>query len=210
MSKVNNIMSHQVLNIFPVPLIQIEFDKHDEYYFEDIEKSVNLPEGWEVPLNSTFPEIPNNDSFITPIVRDSLIIDLTKCIKKVFEKLNLPTEIYIDDFWYNIYHEDQGQEEHDHLGDVGEYNAFWSGIYYNKNASPTCFIRSDRMYKTQSFPESDVSDLSISFDRKYFSNVKDGDILLFPPYLEHYVMSQPWHKDNMRLTFAFNICRFKK
>ena len=41
--------NHKVINLFPVPIIQIEFDKHHEYYFEDIEKIVNLPEGWEDP-----------------------------------------------------------------------------------------------------------------------------------------------------------------
>jgi hypothetical protein len=201
---------HKILNIFPVPLIQIKFDKHENYYFEDIEKSVNMPESWQVPLNSSFPEIPDDDKFISPIIRDCLIIDITKCVKKVFAELNLPTEVHIDDFWYNIYHGNQGQEPHDHLGDVGSLLPFWSGIYYNKNSSSTCFIRSDKMYKTQCFPESNNSKLSGSFDEKYFSEVNDGDILLFPPYLDHCVMSESWHENNMRLTFAFNICRLKK
>jgi hypothetical protein len=201
-------MTYQVLNIFPVPLIQIKFDKHNDYQFEDIEKSVNLPEGWVMPLNSSFPEIKDNDPFISPIIRDKLIIDITKCVKNTFKNLNLPTNIYIEDFWYNIYHDNQGQEEHDHLGIVGERITYWSGIYYNKNSSPTCFIRSDRLYMTQGFPESNDSLLSYCFDKKYFSEVEDGDILLFPPYLEHYIISEPQHKTNMRLTFAFNIDRF--
>jgi hypothetical protein len=202
-------MTHKILNLFPIPIIQTKFDKHQDYYFEDVEKTVNLPDGWEIPLNTSFPNIEDNDKFISPVLRDTLIIDLTKCIKKVLSELNIPNNIYIDDFWYNIYHDGQGQELHDHLGDVGSINLFWSGVYYNKNASPTCFFRPDRMYKTQLFPESEDSDISGSYFRKYCPQVEDGDILLFPSYLEHKIESKSWHKDNMRLTFTFNVNRFK-
>jgi hypothetical protein len=202
--------NHKVINLFPVPIIQIEFDKHHEYYFEDIEKIVNLPEGWEVSVNSTFPKILDNDKFISPIIRDSLIIDLTKCIKNVFESLKIPSNIYMDNFWYNIYHDNQGQEIHDHLGDVGTEISFWSGIYYNKNASSTTFVRPDKIYKTQLFDNCEDSIIAESYFSKYHTEVKDGDIVLFPPYLDHYVNSQDWHENNMRLTFAFNLNTFKK
>jgi hypothetical protein len=201
-------MSFELINLFPVPVIQIPFDRHDEYYFEDIEKSVNLPEGWRIPLNSTFPRIPDDDSFISPIVRDCLIIDLTKCIKTVFDEMNIPSDIFIDQFWYNIYHDNQGQEEHDHLADVGLTNSFWSGIYYNKNASPTVFTRPDSIYKTQLFDGYETSAICKSFDRRYHTEAKNGDIVLFPPYLDHYVKSEDRHKDSMRLTFTFNLGLF--
>jgi hypothetical protein len=203
-------MNHKVINLFPVPIIQIEFDKHHKYYFEDIKKSVNLPDGWEMPLNTTFPKILNDDNFISPKVRDCLMIDLIKCIRTVFKQLNLPSDIYLDNFWYNIYHDNQGQEVHDHLGDVGTDISFWSGIYYNKNASPTTFIRPDKLYKTQSFENSENSTIAESLYHKYETEVKDGDIILFPPYLDHGVESKSWHKNNMRLTFSFNINIFKK
>jgi hypothetical protein len=203
-------MDHKVINLFPVPIIQIEFDKHHKYYFEDIEKSVNIPEGWEKPLNSTFPDIPDDNNFISPIVRDCLKIDLLKCIKSVFKQLTIHSNIYIDEFWYNIYHDNQGQELHDHMGSAHGDNAFWSGIYYNKNASPTVFIRPDKIYKTQSFENCENSAISESFCHQYSTEVKDGDIILFPSYLDHYVQSQSWHKNNMRLTFSFNINIFKE
>lgn len=203
-------MDHKIINLFPIPIIQIEFDKHHKYYFEDIEKSVNTPKGWDYPLNSTFPDIPDDNNFISPIVRDCLQIDLLKCIKSVFKQLIIPVNIYIDEFWYNIYHDNQGQEIHDHMGSAHANHAFWSGIYYNKNASPTVFVRSDNIYKIQDFENSEDSAISESFSYRYGTEVKDGDIILFPPYLNHYVQSQSWHKNNMRLTFSFNINMFKE
>jgi hypothetical protein len=200
--------SYNIINIFPTSLIQIEFDNHHNYIFEDIDKSVNKPDGWEMPLNCSFPHIRDDDPFISPIVRDNLIIDLTKCIKKVFRELDIPDLIYIDDFWYNIYHDNQGQEIHDHLADSGIQIPFWSGIYYNKNSSSTCFIRSDRMFKTQYFKNCTESAISEAFDAKYCPEVKDGDIILFPSHLEHSIRSEDWHTTSMRLTFAFNINLF--
>ena len=40
---------------------------------------------------------------------------------------------------------------------------------------------------------------------EYLPFVEDGDIILFPPYLEHSVKSKQKPKDDMRMTFSFNI-----
>jgi hypothetical protein len=202
-------IQHKIINLFPISIIQIEFDKHHEYNFSNIEKKVCKPDAWECSVNTSFPEILDNDSFISPITRDCLIIDITKCIKKVFNQLNLTSDIYIDEFWYNIYHDNQGQEIHDHLGGALTRTPFWSGIYYNKNSSPTTFIRPGKLYKMQSYSGCGESLLSSSFSERYHTEVKDGDIILFPPYLDHHVESKECHKDNMRLTFSFNVDLFK-
>jgi hypothetical protein len=202
-------MNYNVINLFPVPIIQIKFDNHNEYQFPDIEKSVNKPKSWERPLNTTFPSIKDDDSFVPNITRDCLMIDITKCIKKTFKQLNLLTDIYLEDFWYNIYHDNQGQEIHDHIGSVFTINPFWSGIYYNKNSSPTTFIRPGKSYKMQTYEGCEESNLADAFMEIYKTKVEDGDIILFPPYLDHYIETENRHKDNMRLTFSFNIGVFK-
>ena len=79
------------------------------------------------------------------------------------------------------------------------------GIYYNKNATPTVFHRGDKIYKTQLFNGSESTSLAPCLCASFSPSVEDGDILLFPPYLEHSVESQPQHKNNMRMTFSFNI-----
>ena len=85
---------------------------------------------------------------------------------------------------------------------------FWSGVYYNKNASPTKFFNDNAMINTQKFRGVEETALSTCLAEGYFPPVKDGDIVLFPPYLEHSVESQPQHKDSMRMTFSFNIFLF--
>ena len=69
-------MKYDVLGAFSVPFIKFKFSKHDEYEFDNVPKSVNLPSGWVIPLNSSFPNIRDNDPIVRADVRDNLKKDL--------------------------------------------------------------------------------------------------------------------------------------
>ena len=197
--------NYNLLGLFPVPVIRIEFKDHYKYNFPEVQRKDNRPEGWKVSLHTSFPGIGDDDPIVSPLVRDSLKNDLIDSIAEVFLQLRIPTNIEIDQLWYNIYHEHQGQEPHRHLPMVGGTIPYWSGIYYNKNASPTKFIRDDNLYGLQIFPGYDKSELAYPLSSDYSPNVKDGDILLFPPYLRHSIRSLSHHRDQMRMTFSFNM-----
>lgn len=194
-----------VLALFPNPIIHFKFQYHHKYFFEDIEKKVNLPEGWIVPLNTSFPSILDDDPIVTPDIRDELISDLKKNIDEVFFQLKCPMNYYFSDFWYNIYHDNQGQEIHHHFAKPGNKTVYWSGIYYNKNSSPTKFYRPSKMYSTQLFPGYEHSEIHDFYYATYSPKVEDGDVIMFPAYFEHSVDSKDYHKDNMRMTFSFNL-----
>lgn len=195
----------EVLNIFPIPLIKFKFKYHKNYNFNNIEKSIRLPDGWTVPLNSSFPNIKDDDNLVKPKTRDFLMSDIQFCINEVFEELNLPTNYTFKDFWYNIYHKEQGQESHHHLSYVSDYGVYWSGVYYNKNSSPTEFTRPDRLYQSQLFPGYKDCGIKESYYYTFNPNVEDGDILLFPPYLYHCVPEVQLKEPEMRMTFSFNL-----
>ena len=195
----------ETIGLFPVPIIRIKFKDHYKYNFPEVEKKDKKPSGWKIPLNTTFPNIPDDDLIVPPTVRDSLMRDMKDAIVDVFEPLNLPTNIGYNNFWYNIYHDNQGQESHDHLGSVGSLLPFWSGVYYNKNSTPTTFHRDDGTYKTQLFQGAENTSLAPCLAPNISPDVEDGDILLFPPYLTHSFESKNPHKNSMRMTFSFNI-----
>ena len=195
----------EMIGLFPVPLLKIKFKDHHKYNFPEVEKKEKKPDSWMKSLHTTFPYIPDDDLIVSPMVRDSLRRDLKDAVVEVSQELNIPTNIYLLQLWYNIYHDNQGQERHHHLGGVGQSTSLWSGVYYNKNASPTQFFRSDSSYKTQIFDGHEKSALATCLIGSFCPNVEDGDILLFPPYLEHSVQSEPQHKSKMRMTFSFNI-----
>ena len=195
----------EMIGLFPVPLLKIKFNHHYKYNFPEVEKKDQKPEGWVDSVHTTFPNIREDDDVVPSYLRDNLRRDLKTSIVNVFQQLNLPINIDFPQFWYNIYHDNQGQEKHCHLSLVGEPVLFWSGIYYNKNASPTEFFRSDTPYQTQRFDGYQKSALAPCLANSYSQSVEDGDIILFPPYLEHSIQSKPEHQDRMRMTFSFNI-----
>ena len=195
----------EMIGLFPVPLLKIKFNHHYKYNFPEVEKRDQKPERWVKSLHTTFPSIPDDDLIVSSFVRDSLKKDLYDSIVETFEQLNIPTNIEFLQLWYNIYHDNQGQEKHAHFSDVGQIVPFWSGIYYNKNASPTQFFNINDMRNTQKFCGFEETALAPCLAEGCHFPVEDGDIILFPPYLPHSVASKFEHKNKMRMTFSFNI-----
>lgn len=196
-------MSIELKRLFSVPVIKFKFTRHNQYKFPFIERSERIPNGWELSLNTSFPFTEDNDPYVTADVRDNLQEDLVYDISKVLKKLELPDKIYMDQFWYNIYHNNQGQEVHDHATGSGGTNCYWCGIYYNKGSSPTTFHAPHRYMKT-TIPSEYGSLMDQFYHDMYDVEVEDGDIILFPNYMVHEVRPDPDRKD-MRLTFSFNI-----
>ena len=194
-----------MLGLFTVPLLLIKFDNHYKYNFPEVEKKDQKPYTWRVPLHTTFPNIGDDDPIVSTEVRDNLSKDLLETIVNVFGEIGIPTNISFSNIWYNIYHDNQGQEKHNHIPMVGSSNPFWSGIYYNKNTSNTEFFRSDKLYLTQLFTGYEQTPMKDCLAESVMPIVEDGDIVLFPPYLEHSVKSKLEHKNKMRMTFSFNI-----
>jgi len=196
--------SYDVIEVFSTPIIKTRFPYHKKYKIGNYEKKEHFPSTWKIPLNTSFPNIEENDDFIDQNTLIMLKQDIKKCVDKLFRKINVTSDYYFEDFWYNIYYKDHGQEPHDHLpSNINSNISYWSGIYYAKNASPTTFIRNDLFKNSLNFFNNDRNKLKKYFN-DIFPSVKEGDILLFPSYLIHAVPIIK--KDNyMRVTFAFNI-----
>ena len=194
-----------MIGLFAVPLIKIKFKDHYKYNFPEVEKKDHRPHTWSRSINTAFPHIRDDDFVVSPMIRDCLKIDLKSSIVEIFEQLSLPINIDFTQFWYNIYHDNQGQEKHTHFSQVGFPVPFWSGIYYNKKASPTKFFSTNDMRETQQFKGWEESKISQCLAEACLFPVEDGDIILFPPYLPHSVESTPTHQNKMRMTFSFNI-----
>jgi|TARA_B100001996_G_scaffold12423_1_gene10414 hypothetical protein len=192
----------QLHQVFFVPLITFRFDYHSKYNIADTEKLDRRPKGWTTSVNSSFPNITDVDPIVSPQIRDSLMADLKQQIQYVFAENNIPDKFKYDSFWYNIYHDTQGQEPHTHLNGCMRKNPYWCGIYYHKGSTPTTFMRPDNNNRIHKFPhQSNVF-------QEYFADtlkpdIKDGDVILFPPYLEHCV--EPSTSATMRMTFSFNL-----
>jgi hypothetical protein len=194
-----------VHKIFPTALLQFSFNNHKKYNFPNAVETVNKPDNWDLPLNTSFPNIKPDDSFINLETQVSLKYDLLQCIQDSLQKINLPNTVDFLNFWYNIYHNKQGQEPHWHLPSVGNVMPYWSGVYYNKNCNPTVFHRDHGSYRTHNFAGAENSEVADCSWVEYRPDISDGDIVLFPPHLIHSVRLEPQHAELMRLTFSFNL-----
>lgn len=201
-------MSIELIPLFSVPVIKFKFSKHNNYNFPTIERRERIPDGWELSLNSSYPEIEDDDPYIFPETRDCIKRDLFSDVRAVLKRLGVPhKEALFSGIWYNVYHDDQGQEPHDHLLNAGEPNSYWSGIYYNRGASPTKFHNAHRYMKLCMPLPSDIhpdSPLLDMYSDMHEQEVEDGDVILFPPWLVHEVVPDKTRID-MRLTFTFNV-----
>ena len=185
-----------------VPIFTFKFEKHGRYLCPDIKKLDRRPRGWTTSVNSSFPSIADDDPLVSPLVRDNLMKDLKEQIAKLFYMHRIPDKFNFIDFWYNVYHESQGQEPHTHLTGCLDQTPYWCGIYYNTGFTPTTFFRPDINNKIHQFPYNG-GEFQDYFADTLQPQLKDGDVILFPPYLKHCVDLTT--SANMRLTFSFNL-----
>ena len=204
-------VNYKIKGLFPVPVIMIKFEQHEKYSNLPIMAKKDVkPEGWTVPLNTSYPNIVSDDDFISMEKAKELKSDIKNTIDSVFKEMGISTDYWIQSLWYNIYHNHQGQEVHSHLGALIPY---WCGIYYNKNASSTVFCKESGAHAVHKVPGWENSSQLIPSIGGFFApSVAEGDILLFPPYLNHYVPKQEGidSDDKMRVTFSFNLGHSKK
>ena len=194
-----------VYNIFPTPIIHLKLSTHNnfKFNFEDIKDKDTKPENWLDSVYTSFPNVLNNDKYIK--TKDLLKIkkDIKKEIDIVFKELEIPTSYSIKEFWYNVYHKNQSQESHMHLSEINKKNPYWSGVYYYSNCEPTIFLRNDINPLLQNFNKNMDSKLKHFYFTSWMPDIKDGDIILFPSYLNHKTNINK--TNNKRITFSFNL-----
>ena len=124
--------------IFSTPILVADFEKHNEYKdkFVDVPKFERKPKTWIASVNTSFPQVRPGDD----VMPDGIKEDILENVKSIMSFNGLPQEIDYNNFWYNIYYDNQGQERHDHLSPKNN-NPFWSGIYFAKKLAGHIGVR---------------------------------------------------------------------
>lgn len=129
--------------------------------------------------------------------------------------LNLNSHNYsINEIWYNYYVKYSSQEIHNHVRVFTEENKvnIFSGVYFlkiNQDHPKIIFYNPNLLSvnEAQSLKVKlyyDKSNIKHSFYHRFFElNVKEGDFIIFPSFLEHAIFQQK--VDEPRITIAFNI-----
>lgn len=98
--------------------------------------------------------------------------------------------------WFNLYDFTFFQEEHTH----SDFDVLLSGVYYAEmpeNSRPTTFTSNYKDLLKFSGYKDELAEFT--------PEVKQGDLVIFPPFVKHYV---PFHAiKERRITVAFNVSR---
>jgi len=190
------------IELFPVTVFQTQIKNNN------LLKKVLIKDILNSAKNLEIPETWITDKILTSFTEDSNIIEKNKLLLEntyldsISEIFDREVEVDIKKIWYNIYLNGEYQEEHDHLG--GIFNqAHFSFIHF------LCFDERDHKPPEFRDPLSQLRNLSLELDSNkwgevYVPKVREGDLLMFPSYLQHSVPAG--NKTSYpRITLSFNI-----
>lgn len=194
--------------LFPIHIHQINIRENDILQNEVFEKiqylqsknQMKIPKGWAT------------DELFTSFSYDNLnmkIFDNSRCLSEYYryiERLfDLNVKVGIDNLWFNYYVNGEWQEIHSHTANsVFQYPATFSCIH---------FLRFDSSVHTPPIfvdPYEPLRNISLEMESnrysgRYTPKVQEGDLIMFPSYLQHYVPKCKPTLGNPRITIAFNI-----
>ena len=191
-------------SIFAPFYYKAKFEGHDEvkstlldYISEKYKQSPsNQPQKWSCNVHTSHG------------MHDEKLFSLKETYEKgiipFFEEVRMPTvEADISEIWFNAYGKGQWQENHHHHG--CNPNLYFSAVHflkYDKSIHPAFVM--NNMNRILVSPYSigrktllDYWNLNEEID------VEEGDLLIFPTFMEHQVNVQ--ETDDLRVTVSFNI-----
>jgi len=195
------------------------------YYKDTIENNDEIKESLLPILNERYKNLEPPDSWITNKLHtsfnridddhDELFFSghnfyqkiLEKSYKKCFENFfNAEYIISIKSIWYNYYLENEYQEWHNHLGSIfspAHFACVHFLSYDNEIHQPTVFKDPLDKFRDHSY------ELEYDYCMQNIPNIKEGDLLMFPSYLDHCVHPVKKSQKCPRITISFNITLLK-
>jgi hypothetical protein len=200
-------MSIEKLNLFPTQVYKFKCTNHDK--IKDHLMKFVYPKFKEKGPNG------GAQSIFTDYIPNSGAMVNWNFMHKLYEPdiKNILTEIGFDfnvwemrqRSWYNFSTDNTEEWKHDHVGGSSTIN--WSYVHYvhleEENAG-TIFFNPDAKNLRAFCPTKDLAYLpNMYLYEREQPQVEEGDILLFPSWLEH---SSPAHQENrLRISVACNI-----
>lgn len=165
-------------------------EKHQEvkdYLMPHIEADDKKSSSWNCDVTSSYGE--NKHFFHNELLINEIVwkpVDLM--LETVQDTIQMPKESSLQEIWYNSYEPGQYQEVHNHRP-----KPIFSGIYlmHLEGKNTTAFVNQH--------------DHPLFNNTKVMDEVEEGDVIIFPSTLLHYVNPVPANK----ITVSYNIgCLF--
>lgn len=197
----------QLFKIFPVSFQKTNIEETNtlkEKYLNKIKESYysspSVPFGWSTTkIHTSFSNEQLND----------LIFGNGEFPKDLYFKyINLffdtDWEADIIDYWFNCYIDGDYQEQHNHCNQRGAFTPQFSCIHY-LSFDPT---RHHPVSFCDPLAAARASSLEMDFyeyDPLFTPEVNEGDFLMFPSWLDHFVRPSEPTPDYPRITISFNL-----
>ena len=196
--------------LFPIHIFQAHI-KENELIKEELSHAI---ENYRDKGNSKVPEGWLTDNLLTSYDADNFNFKLfteSQVTQRLYEKYILkffdrPTKVNVLDMWFNYYSDGEYQEVHTHVQpNMFSLRPHFSCIHYLKFDpevhQPVVFNDPIGILRQTNSIELD----SNNYNKKYEPQLREGSIIMFPPYLEHYVPKSEPTPNNPRISVAFNI-----
>lgn len=177
-----------MIDLFPVPIYITKVSNHDNIKKIVLSKIENndVPRRWNCSVNSSF------ETYHDWLYK--LHHNYDEVYNDFFQQFNCRAEVTTIDIWYNEYSINDFQEQHHHLP------ADFSCIHYiqlDKNHQGTTFVNPNRLINHSNLLLKQAS------PEMFTPYVTEGDIIIFPSYLEHFVKKQEINA--RRVTLSWNL-----
>jgi len=193
--------------LFPIHIFQTHIKENElikDELFSNIQKfskDVSIPDGWLTDNIKT--SFDNNNLNIELFGNDSIVHQYYQ--KYISHFIDKPTDFVVEDIWFNYYSNGEYQEKHHHqnhkkLSVVPQFSCIHYLKYDPEVHQPVIFEDPLELVRTSSL-EMD----SNYYSGKYIPEIREGSLLMFPSYLEHYVQKSDPTPENPRISIAFNI-----
>ena len=167
-------------------------------FVENTKDDCEVPEGW---LTTNITTSFENDDISRYLSNNfELKRQYIGVISKFFDDV---FKIKIDELWYNSYSNGEYQEAHNHLGDPIRPSHFACVHFLSFDPeihSPLTFCDPLASIRSHS-----IDMKSANYEEKYIPPVVEGDLIMFPSYLDHEVKSYPPTPNKPRVTISFNL-----
>ena len=198
-------MNPELFLLFPTPLVKFRLDRHKEHketYKDKLIKKFNERKG-----NPSYHFNAHENSyqlFDYENIKDNQIDSMCQQYADYLSG-NSVKDTYIES-WFNVHTQEMHQASHEHFG------AFFSGIYYMQFDSqldyPATFVNPSNKeiegWCIRSGKDIEHRPELMESTFPNYMNIAEGDVILFPPYLTHFVPCSKLGSDK-RITYTFNV-----
>ena len=198
--------------IFPVSYYQGQVENNDRLKQQLLpqinfaKNKVQVPEGWETTKIITSINSDKANDFLYD--SEELSNQYIDVIESFCDDDYI---IEIDEIWFNYYINGEYQEQHNHIDSANlprtktdRLTPTFSCVHflcYDKEVhSPLTFFDKMRVTRSHSFEFA-----SHQHDDIHAPDISEGDIIMFPSYLEHEVKAGKPTPNNPRITISFNL-----